>query len=147
MERFYVPSPHSVSARIAAELAIAPASSHLLVGGVGSGKTTELLATERRVGKNPDVWKLYMEVTRQHDIAKMMPGAVIAQVGLGLADQLVQLGPSDDVRRAREVANGFWYRDYGDEDGDYDDQGDFVPGILVSPEQLAANVQRALQPL
>jgi ABC-type glutathione transport system ATPase component len=41
---FYVDSPHSVSARLAAELSIAPGSSHLLVGGVGSGKTTELLA-------------------------------------------------------------------------------------------------------
>lgn len=81
MERFYVDNPRSVSSRIAAELALAPASSHLLVGGVGSGKTTELLATERRVAGIPDIARLYVDVTKQHDIAKMAPGAIIAQVG------------------------------------------------------------------
>jgi hypothetical protein len=144
MERFYVDTPRSISSRIAAELAIAPASSHLLVGGVGSGKTTELLATERRIASIPDVATLYVDVTKQHDIAKMTPGAVIAQVGLALADQLERIGPSPHIQSAREVAHGSWEdRDpYGDEwDGDY------VPGILVSPEQVATSVQRARGPL
>jgi chromosomal replication initiation ATPase DnaA len=60
MEQFYVDTPRSVGARIAAELALAPASSHLLVGGVGSGKTTELLATARRIAAIADVATLYV---------------------------------------------------------------------------------------
>src|SRR5215468_7569144 len=59
---FYVDSPHSVSARLAAELAIAPGSSHLLVGGVGSGKTTELFALRRRLTSETDITALYVDV-------------------------------------------------------------------------------------
>jgi hypothetical protein len=106
MERFYVDAPRSVSARIAAELALAPASSHLLVGGVGSGKTTELMATARHVAAISDVATLYVDVTRQHDIDKMAPGAIIAQVGPGLAEQLQEFGPSPHIQSARDVAYG-----------------------------------------
>jgi len=146
MERFYVDSPRSLSSRIAAELAIAPASSHLLVGGVGSGKSTELLATQHRLASTPDIAALYVDVTKQHDIAKMTPGAVIAQVGLGLADQLEPLGPSPHIASARDVAHGTWKnRDFnGNSDAsDYE----YVPGVLVSPEQVATNVERARGPL
>jgi len=146
MERFYVDTPRSVSSRIAAELALAPASTHLLVGGVGSGKTTELLATERRVTAIPDVATLYVDVTKQHDIAKMTPGAIIAQVGLALADHLQQLGPSPHIQAARDVAHGAWEPPDDDDYDDYDND-EYVPGILVSPEQVAANVRRARGPL
>lgn len=142
MERFYIDSPRSVSARIAAELEIAPATSHLLVGGVGSGKTTELLATQRRIARIPDTAALYVDVTRRHDLAKMTPGAILAQVGLALADQLQHLGPSPQVQAAHDVAHGFWQVSFG-YDGDDSGPGDYVPGILVSPDQVAATVQRA----
>jgi hypothetical protein len=147
MDRFYVDTPGSVSVRIAAELALAPASSHLLVGGVGSGKSTELLATERRVAGISDVATLYVDVTRQHDIEKMVPGAVIAQVGLGLADQFQRFGwLSGHIQPARDVAYGSW--EHPDDGGEGDgDRGDYVPGILVSPEQVSGNVQRARGPL
>jgi hypothetical protein len=146
MERFYVETPRSVSSRIAHALALAPASSHLLVGGVGSGKTTELLATARRVASiAPDITALYVDVTKQHDIAKMIPGAVIAQVGLGLADHLQQFGSSPFIRAVRDVAYGSWEYPYRDED--LEDLGDYVPGILVSPQQIAQNVLRARGPL
>jgi hypothetical protein len=145
MERFYVDTARSASSRIAAELALAPMSSHLLVGGVGSGKTTELLFTERRLASLHDVATVYVDVTRQHDIAKMMPGAVVAQVGLALADQLEKAGPSPHIQAARAVAFGSW--EHPEREHDYEDLGDYVPGILVSPEQVVANVQRARAPL
>jgi hypothetical protein len=147
MERFYVDAAGSVSNRLAAELALAPASSHLLVGGVGSGKTTELLATERRLQNVRDVVTLYVDVTKQHDIAKMTPGAIIAQVGLGLAGQLERLSPSPHIQAARDVAYGSWEDPRRNDELDPWDQGDYVPGILVPPEQVAANVQRARAPL
>jgi hypothetical protein len=144
MERFYIDSSRSVNARIAAELAIAPASSHLLVGGVGSGKTTELLATQRRIATIPDTAALYVDVTKRHDIARMTPGALLAQVGLALADQLQHLGPSPQVQAAHHLAHGSWqYPDWVDDEPNYFPGGDYVPGILVSPEQVAANVHRA----
>lgn len=144
MERFYVDVPRAVSARIAAELTLAPASTHLLVGGVGSGKTTELLATERHMAGVPDVVTVYVDVSKQHDIARMVPGAVIAQVALGFAEQAQRSGHrSRYIQLARDVAFGSW------EDPEHPDPeyGDYVPGILISPELVAANVVRARAPL
>jgi hypothetical protein len=145
MDAFYVDVPHSVSARLAAELAIAPASSHLLVGGVGSGKTTELLALQRRMATVADTAALYVDVSKQHDIARMTPGAVIAQVGLALAELAASIDPRNrSIESARDVAYGAW--EYWDRDepppGDH-----YVPGILVPPEQIAASVRRARIPL
>src|SRR5580704_14309461 len=65
---FYVPPAGSASARIAARLALASSSTHLLVGGVGSGKTTELLDVKRRLDQLADTCALYVDVTRRHDI-------------------------------------------------------------------------------
>lgn len=144
MARFYVDLPRSVSTRIAAELTLAPASTHLLVGGVGSGKTTELLATQRHLGSVPDVMSFYVDVSQQHDIAKMVPGAVIAQVALGLAEQAQRTGHrSAYVRRASEVAFGSW------EEPEFPapEYRDYVPGILISPEVVEENVVRARGPL
>ena len=45
----YVLSPHATSSHIATRLEIDPTSSHLIIGAVGSGKTTELLAINERV--------------------------------------------------------------------------------------------------
>ena len=84
----YVEVPGSVSSRLAAELSLAPTSRHLLVGGIGSGKTTELLATQRFVSQIPDVRALYIDVSKRHDIAKMASGVVAVQVGLELASSL-----------------------------------------------------------
>jgi len=141
---FYVDSPGAVSSRIAAELALAPASRHLLVGGVGSGKTTELLAIERRMSEIADVATLYIDVSKHHDIAKMMPGAIIAQVGLGLAEQLAGSGErSLLIQAARDVAYGAWELPELDEP----DDSVYVPGILIPPEQVVENVQRAIEPL
>ena len=145
MDAFYVDSPHSVSARLAAELAISPASSHLLVGGIGSGKTTELLALERRVANVADVATVYVDVSRQHDIAKMVPGAVIAQVSLALADAIAEDDPKNpNIQGARDIAFGSWeYPEWDEEPPNMD----YVPGILVSPEQIAESVRRARVPL
>jgi hypothetical protein len=78
----------------------------------------------------------------------MTPGAILAQVGLALADQLQHLGPSAQVQAAHAVAHGSWqYPDWDDDDPSYLPGGDYVRGILVPPEQVAANVSRARQVL
>jgi len=148
MSDFYVEIPGSVSSRIAAELALAPKSTHLLIGGIGSGKTTQLLATQRLVSQIHDVHALYIDVSKQHDIAKMVPGVVVVQVGMALARALDAVPHVKSfARRLREIADGYfapWEPNYEDYDHE---PGDMVPGILVSPEQIAASVQQALQPL
>jgi hypothetical protein len=143
MDAFYVDAPSSVSARLAAELAISPASNHLLVGGIGSGKTTELLAIARRMA-SLDVATFYLDVSKQHDIAKMVPGAIVAQVSLALADTVARIDPGNpNIQVAHDVAYGAW------EDPELEEPPElaYVPGILVSPEQIDEGVRRARMPV
>lgn len=140
---FYVDSPHSISVRLAAELAIAPGSSHLLVGGVGSGKTTELLAVARHMAGLADTAAFYIDVSQRHDIAKMVPGAVVAQVGLALAEPVARIESGNTwLQRAHDVAYDTW--EYPEEPPPLD--LDYVPGILV-PEPVHDNIRRARIPL
>ena len=145
MATSYVELPRSVSSRITAELALSPAGSHLLIGGVGSGKTTELLAVQTQLTEiDEDIRGLYLDVSKQHDIARMVPGAIIVQAGLALAGALGN-DPALEfaTKQLDELAHGYWAAYELDEGSD-----DYrVPGILISPEQVEDNVQRALAPL
>lgn len=147
MAELYVDAPGSVSSRLAAELSLAPRSTHVLVGGVGSGKTTQLLATQRLLSQVHDVRALYIDVSKQHDIAKMVPGVLVVQVGLALASALEAAPQAKPfAKHLREIANGYWVPWEPDPYGE-GDPGESVPGLLVSPEQIAASVQEVLQPL
>jgi hypothetical protein len=150
---FYVPSAGSVGARIAARLALSSTSTHLLVGGVGSGKSTELLDVQRRLGRLADTCALYVDVTRRHDIDKLVPGVVIVQVGLALADALTSIGdgeaekPGEDAMRTlRTMAHGYEVHAL---ERSYDhDEWVHVPGLLVPPEaRLAESVRQASEPI
>ena len=140
----YLPSARAASSRIAARLALSPASTHLLVGGVGAGKTTELLEVQRRLGKLPDTRAFYIDVSKAHDIGSFVPGVVVVQVGLALAAALLSVDGNETGSRAEQelriLAHG--YHTYGHEDGG-DDGSYHVPGILVSPDQFAASVREA----
>lgn len=145
MAEHYVDVPGSVSSRMAAELSLAPASTHLLIGGVGSGKTTQLLATQQLVSQIHDVRALYIDVSKRHDIAKMVPGVVAVQVGLALAAALEGVaGVKSAAGVLHDIADGYWAPERSYEEPLPED---IVPGVLVSPEQIAESVQRSLLPL
>lgn len=142
----YVAVPGSVSARLAAELAVAPTSAHLLVGGVGSGKTTELLAIERQLNELGDIRAFYVDVTKHHDITKMIPGALILQAALVIAlaasretkDEDKQAVASQTLAYVTHLAHGYW--EAHEEWPDDDDGGTRIPGVLVHPNPLDQTV-------
>jgi hypothetical protein len=145
----YVERPGAVSARLAAELAISPASTHLLIGGVGSGKTTELRSTQNRLNQIPDTHAFYVDVSKGHVITKMTPGAVAVQVGLALGEWLQSPAAGvdaklvgSDVGRLQRLAHGYYHDDHYD----YDEDLIHVPGILVSPDKLEESVRDSLEP-
>jgi hypothetical protein len=114
---------------------------------VGSGKTTQLRATQRLVSQVHDVRALYVDVSKQHDIAKMAPGVVVVQVGLALASQLETTPEVKPLAtQLRELADGY-FREFDILDLYGSDPGEEIAGILSAPEQVAASVQRPLQPL
>ena len=87
MASSYVTSSRAVSTRIAGELALSPVSSHLLVGGVGSGKTTELLAVQARLPQIDEGMRgVYIDVSKENDVARMTSTWIMLEVGAALAN-------------------------------------------------------------
>lgn len=149
----YVDQRGAVSARLAAELEIAPTSMQLVIGGVGSGKTTELLKTQDRLNRLPDTLAFYIDVSKRHDVATLAPGVVVVQVALAIGEWAKSNIVSDDdkkvlagcLRRLGGLAQGYKYEpDYfGDEDGDWVHR----PGLLVPPDKLDEDVREILEHL
>jgi hypothetical protein len=139
----YVRPVQSVSSRLAGELALAPASTHMVIGGVGSGKTTELLEACHQIGQLADTQAIYVDVTRRHDVGKFVSGAVAVQVGLAFDERLQSIGVlHEDAQYLRNLANGYW----GENEPDESWGMVHVPGILVSPEpRLDDDVRQALK--
>lgn len=159
----YVPRPgRSMADEIAARLEIDPTSSHLIIGGIGSGKTTQLIVACDRLNKLGDTRAEYIDVSLVHDMSHMNPGTLIIAAGLAVRQLL---GDTDDkaalaaAEQFRRWGHGHWRRQwipyddssYGDEppDDDYDDEP--PPGyydtveekpLLSSPEKpLDSSVQ------
>lgn len=82
----HVGAPGAVGARIAAELSLAPSSTHLLIGGSGSGKTTQLLAAQKLVSETQGTRALYIDVSERHDIAKIAPACSRSRCSRSRAD-------------------------------------------------------------
>jgi hypothetical protein len=109
---YYVPQPgKSVSDRIADRIALRPASTHLLLGGIGSGKTTQLLKILDRIDSFPEkTYVRYIDVSLSTDIAKIEPGVLVAIIGITLASLMVDSGENkikNDIEAVRKIAYGY----------------------------------------
>jgi hypothetical protein len=151
-EALYVSFPGAAGGKIAGRLELRPSSTHLLVGGVGSGKTTELLEVRRLLGPSDDTKALYVDVTKEHDISKLVPGAVAVQVGLAIVGFLRELvkartgrGVAEHVERSlhavERLAKGYHYDPATYEEWDDDGPMAHREGILVSPDRLSERVE------
>ena len=102
-----------------------------LVGGIGSGKTTELLLTMDRLRRHDDAVNVFLDAAEFTDFSETNPGAMLAAIGLRLFARIgKRFGePSPQVQSAsaklRKLALGTteWY----DEEPDSDDGGYGVP--------------------
>jgi hypothetical protein len=149
---FYVEPPGGgVWSDLTRRLELEPASTHLVLGGIGSGKTSELLRARahlldalRETGDL--VW--YCDVSRYHDLASPAePGVLFALTGnlLVHAAKRTKAGIPEDsevaeaAKSLRELAHGHWvevpeYDGYGESD-DPDEYTDrvFLDGLLRPP--------------
>jgi hypothetical protein len=88
---FYVPRPgRSLAEEIAARFEVKPSASYLLVGGVGSGKTTQLLVARDRLEAAGDVCAEYIDVSLLIDLEEMFAGALLLIAGIHLCDRLAK---------------------------------------------------------
>lgn len=121
------PSARSIADEVAGRLELQPASAHLIAGGIGSGKTTQLLMATQRLRALPDMQAIYIDVSAAHDLGKLREGVVVALAGLELA-KLLQDDKSLPVEQAKDFLRRWalqgrnYYQDYrDDEDDDHDD--------------------------
>jgi hypothetical protein len=101
---FYVPRPgRTIAEQLAARFEVKPSASHLLVGGIGSGKTTQLLVASDRLMAAGDVCTVYVDVSRHLEPAFMAGTDLLAIVGIELGKKL----PSKQQSDLKPILNAF----------------------------------------
>ena len=152
----YVDPPgEPVWAALRRKLELEPASAHLVLGGIGSGKTSELLKTCMALQSSlPEVgdFVAYCDVSQHHHFdEKPVRGALFALAARQLMQAgrpLPKKGPAADALSVlQRFAHGYMrvVRPHGDPDPDEAPEPDYdpsdyevtehVPGVLVSPPQ------------
>jgi Cdc6-like AAA superfamily ATPase len=133
---YYVPEPgKSVSDLIAARIALRPTSTHLILGGIGSGKTTQLLMTLRKIDELPSTYSQYIDVSLSINISEVKPGALIAIVGLELAKVISDNGDglvNENINIINKLAYG------------YSEPAKFLLGQRIHPTSAASVGSRQL---
>jgi Cdc6-like AAA superfamily ATPase len=140
---YYVQEPRTaVSELIAGRIALRPASTHLLLGGIGSGKTTQLLTTYDRINSLlENAYVRYIDVSIFTDISKISSGVLVAIVGSVLAN-LMQDSQEEVAKKNIDIIQKIVYG-YKEENLSFSDRFsqslsqqikvEYHPGIL-SPE-------------
>ncbi len=139
---FYVPPPRSEGARISRRLEIEPTSSHLLMGGIGTGKTTELLSIQRELASAGDIQAVLVNIPSRHELAELQPGILMAIAAMEvctLAEDKLEPIPKEVHRattRIRQKVEGRWaHPDELRPENYYDgDPTVWVKGVLREPE-------------
>jgi hypothetical protein len=111
-----------------------------LVGGIGSGKTTELLLTHRLLRRHADAVNIFVDLANYTDLNELNTGAILATAGMRLFSRLKKAGlePSKEVQSAHaklcELALGTttWVpaNDWFPEDDELDQIREEVPGLM-----------------
>ena len=137
----YVPSPYATSSHIATRLEIDPASSHLIIGAVGSGKTTELLAIKERLAASTDIVPLFMDVPSVQNLTKLGEGVLVSlawtQIWKHITENRSDLGKKHkkEAGFADAAAAGFYVQDLSEIEEDDDDRYIHVPGLITKPRK------------
>ncbi len=79
----------SLYRNLAGRADLEPGSQQLIVGGVGSGKTTELLLARRWLEGQGHVLPIYIDVSAKTDLSSLNTGALLASFGLYLGSWLM----------------------------------------------------------
>lgn len=79
-----------------------PGGQQLVVGGIGSGKTTELLLAERELISTPEMLPLYVDVPADTDLSAVTSGSLLASLGLRMWKEIAPKADS-----SRTLAGAF----------------------------------------
>ena len=107
-QRFYVNLPNNPVGEITRKIELRPSSVHLLFGGVGSGKTTQLLLTQQALNKLEDIKAIYVDVSLVTDISDLKVGALITIAGLELIKILGNI-EGTEIQNSRKTIQDLAY--------------------------------------
>lgn len=129
---YYVHAPGKLLVdTISGRIALRPSSSHLLLGGIGSGKTTQLLVACKQINEIEDTHAVYVDISLYTDISQVTSGVLTAIAGLELA-KLIEDSEDENIIQSidsiRTLANGYTY--YYDGYDDYDSDLISIKGII-----------------
>ncbi len=137
----YVPHPLGTASRIGHRLELEPTSSHLLVGGIGSGKTTELLRAKSIVDVVPDLTAIFLDVPALQSVSALGEGVLVALAFRGIVDGLKKSKSkklSDltaEINHGNDLSMGYW-ASYDDQE--HDSNTVHVKGLLTLPAKNTA---------
>lgn len=136
---YYVRPPGAISNQIVGRFEIEPNARQLIVGGIGSGKTTQLLVCTSSLKQVPDIAAVYIDVSSHQDLSKIHPGCLAA---LGASELTRNVDGVDSVlsTRIRNWAHG--YSVHPQDYVDYDDENVWVPGAVKSPQPDWSNIEQ-----
>jgi hypothetical protein len=83
---YYIPEPRKSPSSLLTRVALRPSATHLLIGGIGTGKSTQLHLACKQLNELPGVSAYYIDVSLYTDISRISPGVLTAITGLVLAD-------------------------------------------------------------
>jgi len=128
-QKLYVHPPNAISDLILRPLEINLTSRHLVVGSIGSGKTTQLLVATRELNALPDARAAYVDVSQKQDLVKLKPGCLVALAGLALLEGQPSVTHNDRESFTR------WANGYSTEPDPYGDGDLFidVAGVVTPP--------------
>jgi hypothetical protein len=146
----YVFPPYSIADQLGARLELEPNSQCLLVGGIGCGKTSELLRLQyllnerfQEVGDTV----FYADISKFHnlDSKKSLKGVLTAVAGLLLVNssekcaskegkEFIDMEVKEAINKVNRFAKGYMiFIDHYDQDDYPGDDLDYIHGALVSP--------------
>ena len=105
---FYINLPNNPVGEITRRIELRPSSVHLLFGGIGSGKTTQLLLTQKALNKLEDIEAIYVDVSLVTDISDLKSGALIVIAGLELIKTLGNI-EEIEIQNARKTIHDLAY--------------------------------------
>jgi Cdc6-like AAA superfamily ATPase len=99
---FYIEEPeHSATNRLFKRICLKPNSRNLLLGGIGSGKTTQLFKLSQLLNNTGDIYPHYIDVTVYENPEEVQQGLLDAIFGLELIGLLTHAGfPVDSQLQA-----------------------------------------------
>ena len=102
---FYVNLPNNPVGELARRIEVNPWSARMLLGGIGSGKTTRLLLIQNVLNELEDIKAIYVDVSLVTDISDLKPGALIAVIGLELIKILDKVNEPELEECKKKIEN------------------------------------------